>query len=115
MGMRRSTQMLILGIAIFVVGAGVILVSFGGSGGRSSSRLDSVKSVGFGVTFTSGGLNSGIGLGNGTGGRFNSTRGASNFGGGGVGNGFGGGSAMGFQCVTSSTSLRGTGGTNVTG
>lgn len=33
--MRRSTQMLILGLAIFAIGAGVILVSFKGSGGGS--------------------------------------------------------------------------------
>jgi Flp pilus assembly protein CpaB len=30
--MRRSTQMLILGLAIFAIGAGVVLVSFMGSG-----------------------------------------------------------------------------------
>jgi len=33
--MRRSTQMLILGLAIFVIGAGVVLVSLKGSGGKS--------------------------------------------------------------------------------
>ena len=33
--MRRSTQMLILGLAVFAIGAGVILVSFRGSGGGS--------------------------------------------------------------------------------
>jgi Flp pilus assembly protein CpaB len=33
MAMRRSSQMLILGLAIFVIGAGVVLVSFMGSGG----------------------------------------------------------------------------------
>ena len=32
MAMRRSSQMLILGLAIFVIGAGVVLVSFMGSG-----------------------------------------------------------------------------------
>src|SRR5687767_10326141 len=31
MAMRRSSQMLILGLAIFVIGAGVVLVSFMGS------------------------------------------------------------------------------------
>src|SRR5882724_2526413 len=35
MAMRRSTQMLILGLAIFVIGAGVVFVSLGGSGGGS--------------------------------------------------------------------------------
>jgi Flp pilus assembly protein CpaB len=35
MAMRRSTQMLILGLAVFAIGAGVILVSFRGSGGGS--------------------------------------------------------------------------------
>jgi len=33
LAMRRSSQMLILGLAIFVIGAGVVLVSFMGSGG----------------------------------------------------------------------------------
>jgi Flp pilus assembly protein CpaB len=33
--MRRSTQMLILGLAIFVIGAGVVFVSLKGSGGGS--------------------------------------------------------------------------------
>lgn len=32
MAMRRSTQMLMLGLAIFAIGAGVVLVSFMGSG-----------------------------------------------------------------------------------
>ena len=32
--MRRSTQMLILGLAIFVIGAGVVLVSFTGGDGN---------------------------------------------------------------------------------
>lgn len=35
MAMRRSTQMLILGLAILVVGAGVVLVSLNGSGSGS--------------------------------------------------------------------------------
>ena len=42
--MRRSSQMLILGLAIFVIGAGVVLVSFMGSGGgkdKSSSATTS--------------------------------------------------------------------------
>lgn len=38
MSMRRSSQMLILGLAIFVIGAGVVLVSFMGSdGGQGGS------------------------------------------------------------------------------
>src|SRR6266542_1470901 len=32
MAMRRSTQMLMLGLAVFAIGAGVVLVSFMGSG-----------------------------------------------------------------------------------
>ena len=36
--MRRSTQMLILGLAIFAIGAGVVLVSFMGSGGDSGQK-----------------------------------------------------------------------------
>lgn len=32
MALRRSSQMLILGLAVFVIGAGVVLVSFMGSG-----------------------------------------------------------------------------------
>ena len=35
MAMRRSTQMLLLGIAVFVIGTGVVLVSMKGSGGGS--------------------------------------------------------------------------------
>ena len=38
MAMRRSTQMLILGLAIFVIGAGVVLVSFKGGGGGSGNK-----------------------------------------------------------------------------
>jgi hypothetical protein len=38
MAMRRSTQMLILGLAIFVIGAGVVFVSLGGSGGGSKNK-----------------------------------------------------------------------------
>ncbi|HVW32760.1 MAG TPA: RcpC/CpaB family pilus assembly protein [Acidimicrobiia bacterium] len=36
--MRRSTQMLILGLAIFVIGAGVVLVSLKGGGGDSGNK-----------------------------------------------------------------------------
>src|SRR5438270_13558672 len=35
MAMRRSTQLLVLGLAVFVIGAGVVLVSLRGSGGSS--------------------------------------------------------------------------------
>jgi Flp pilus assembly protein CpaB len=38
MAMRRSTQMLILGLAIFVIGAGVVFVSLSGSGGSSKDK-----------------------------------------------------------------------------
>jgi Flp pilus assembly protein CpaB len=38
MAMRRSTQMLILGLAIFVIGAGVVFVSLSGSGGTSKDK-----------------------------------------------------------------------------
>ena len=38
MAMRRSTQMLILGLAIFVIGAGVVLISFKGGGGNSGGQ-----------------------------------------------------------------------------
>ena len=34
--MRRSTQLLVLGLAVFVIGAGVALVSLRGSGGSSA-------------------------------------------------------------------------------
>lgn len=37
LAMRRSSQMLMLGLAIFVIGAGVVLVSFMGSGGKDKS------------------------------------------------------------------------------
>ena len=42
MAMRRSTQMLILGLAIFVIGAGVVLVSFRArvAGGDEIRRVD---------------------------------------------------------------------------
>jgi Flp pilus assembly protein CpaB len=38
MAMRRSTQMLILGLAVFVIGAGVVFVSLTGSGGGSKNK-----------------------------------------------------------------------------
>ena len=38
MAMRRSTQMLLLGLAVFVIGAGVVLVSLNGSGKGSSTQ-----------------------------------------------------------------------------
>jgi hypothetical protein len=34
---RRSTQMLLIGVAVFVIGAGVVLVTLTGSGGRGSA------------------------------------------------------------------------------
>lgn len=37
MAMRRSTQMLVLGLAVFVIGAGVVLVSLMGSGGKGKA------------------------------------------------------------------------------
>jgi Flp pilus assembly protein CpaB len=37
MAMRRSTQMLLLGVAVFVIGAGVVLLSLKGSGDGSSA------------------------------------------------------------------------------
>jgi len=43
--MRRSTQMLILGLAIFAIGAGVVLVSFGGSGGGSGKAAVSTTTT----------------------------------------------------------------------
>jgi Flp pilus assembly protein CpaB len=45
MAMRRSTQMLILGLAIFAIGAGVILVSFKGSGGGSDKAAVSTTTT----------------------------------------------------------------------
>src|SRR5438034_8124552 len=45
MAMRRSTQMLILGLAIFAIGAGVVLVSFGGSGGGSGKAAVSTTTT----------------------------------------------------------------------
>jgi Flp pilus assembly protein CpaB len=43
--MRRSTQMLILGLAIFAIGAGVVLVSFTGSGGDSGKTAASTTTT----------------------------------------------------------------------
>jgi len=37
MAMRRSTQMLLFGVAVFVIGAGVVLVTLAGSGGGHSA------------------------------------------------------------------------------
>jgi hypothetical protein len=34
---RRSTQLLLIGVAVFVIGAGVVLVTLTGSGGRGSA------------------------------------------------------------------------------
>src|ERR1044072_3296020 len=50
MSMRRSTQMLILGLAIFAIGAGVVLVSFMGSdkdkGGSAVSTTSTTVQAG---------------------------------------------------------------------
>lgn len=43
--MRRSTQMLILGLAIFAIGAGVVLVSFMGSGSDSGEKATATTST----------------------------------------------------------------------
>jgi Flp pilus assembly protein CpaB len=43
--MRRSTQMLILGLAIFAIGAGVVLVSFTGSGGKGNETAASTTTT----------------------------------------------------------------------
>ncbi|HYH50846.1 MAG TPA: RcpC/CpaB family pilus assembly protein [Acidimicrobiia bacterium] len=43
--MRRSTQMLILGLAIFAIGAGVVLISFSGSGGGSDKTAASTTTT----------------------------------------------------------------------
>jgi Flp pilus assembly protein CpaB len=45
MAMRRSTQMLILGLAIFVIGAGVVFLSLNGSDGGSGSTAASTTST----------------------------------------------------------------------
>jgi Flp pilus assembly protein CpaB len=43
--MRRSTQMLVLGLAVFVVGAGVVLISLTGSGGKGSPPVVSTTTT----------------------------------------------------------------------
>jgi hypothetical protein len=45
MAMRRSTQMLVLGLAIFVIGAGVVFLSLRGSHGGSGSTAASTTST----------------------------------------------------------------------
>lgn len=45
MAMRRSTQMLTLGLAIFAIGAGVVFVGFNGSGGGSNKTAASTTST----------------------------------------------------------------------
>ena len=39
MAMRRSTQMLVLGLAVFIIGAGVVVVALGGSGDDTTAAL----------------------------------------------------------------------------
>src|SRR5256714_4794917 len=45
LAIRRSSQMLILGLAIFVIGAGVVLVSFMGSGGGKDKSATATTST----------------------------------------------------------------------
>jgi Flp pilus assembly protein CpaB len=45
MAMRRSSQMLILGLAIFAIGAGVVLVSFMGSGNGNDKSAASTTTT----------------------------------------------------------------------
>ncbi len=45
MALRRSSQMLFLGLAIFVIGAGVVLVSFMGSGGDNDNSAASTTTT----------------------------------------------------------------------
>jgi len=46
MAMRRSTQMLILGLAVFVIGVGVVLVSFaGGDGGSNPTAVSTTTTT----------------------------------------------------------------------
>lgn len=45
MAIRRSSQMLILGLAIFVIGAGVVLVSFMGSGDGDESTASTTTTT----------------------------------------------------------------------
>ena len=43
--MKRSTQMLLLGLAVFVVGAGVVIVALSGSGGSPNSATATTTST----------------------------------------------------------------------
>jgi hypothetical protein len=43
--MRRSTQMLLIGVAVFVIGAGVVLVTLAGSGGKGSAAAPATTST----------------------------------------------------------------------
>ncbi len=43
--MRRSTQMLVLGIAVFVIGAGVVLLTLGGSDDKSASTATTTSTT----------------------------------------------------------------------
>ena len=54
--MRRSTQMLILGLAIFAIGAGVVLVSFMGSdkGGGNSAAPTTTTTIQAGTVIVGG-------------------------------------------------------------
>lgn len=45
MAMRRSTQMLLFGVAVFVIGAGVVLVTLAGSGGDHSAAPTATTST----------------------------------------------------------------------
>jgi Flp pilus assembly protein CpaB len=45
MAMRRSTQMLLFGVAVFVIGAGVVLVTLAGSGGGHSAAPTATTST----------------------------------------------------------------------
>jgi len=45
MAMRRSSQMLVIGLAIFAIGAGVVLVSFKDSGGGSDGSAASTTTT----------------------------------------------------------------------
>jgi Flp pilus assembly protein CpaB len=45
LAMRRSSQMLMLGLAVFVIGAGVVLISFLGSGGDKDKAAASATTT----------------------------------------------------------------------
>jgi Flp pilus assembly protein CpaB len=45
MAMRRSTQMLVLGLAVFVIGAGAVLISLLGGGGNGTPSVASTTST----------------------------------------------------------------------